>query len=62
MKGLLDNTWKARFDGMEISHKGNDTILLVNIKDEAFLHGILNLIRDLNLTLISINPSNNKYL
>ena len=60
VKGLLDETWKDWFDGMDIRHQGDDTILLGNIKDEAFLHGILNLIRDLNLTLISVNISNNK--
>lgn len=60
VKGHLDESWKDWFEGMEICHDGNDTILIVNIKDEAFLHGVLNLIRDLNLTLISVNPSNNK--
>ena len=60
VKGLLDETWKDWFDGMDIRHQGDDTILLGNIKYEAFLHGILNLIRDLNLTLISVNISNNK--
>jgi len=60
VKGQVDETWKDWFEGMEIYHDGNDTILSGNIKDEAFLHGVLNLIRDLNLTLISINPLNHK--
>lgn len=57
VEGHLDKKWKNSFEGMEISHAGNFTILTGNIKDEAHLHGILNQIRDLNLKLISINPA-----
>jgi len=43
---------------MEISYEGENTILTGEIHDEAFLHGILNKLRDLSLKLISINPAN----
>ena len=56
IKGLLDDKWKEWFDGMEIISEEDDTILLGDIKDEPYLHGILNKIRDLNLELISVNP------
>lgn len=56
IKGHLDKKWEEWFVGMEISYEGDDTILTGEIKDEAFIHGILNLIRDLNLKLISVNP------
>ena len=55
IKGHLDEKWKDWFDGMEITIKGENTILSGNIKDESFLHGILNRISDLNLKLISVN-------
>jgi hypothetical protein len=55
IQGHLDKKWKNSFEGMEIIYEGNNTILSVNVKDEAHLHGILNLIRDLNLKLISVN-------
>jgi hypothetical protein len=58
--GRLDTKWKDCFEGMEIHYEGNKTILTDNLKDEAHLHGILNLIRDLNLKLISINPVDNE--
>ncbi len=58
VQGLLDKEWKDWFDGMDISYKNGDTILSGFIKDASFLHGILNLIRDLNLKLISVNPIN----
>ncbi len=55
--GHLDKKWKDWFDGLEIKYEGENTILLGNIKDESSIHGILNLIRDLNLKLISVNPA-----
>jgi hypothetical protein len=54
VKGILDEKWRDWFDGMDINHEGDNTILTGTIKDEASLHGILNLIRDLNLKLISV--------
>ncbi len=55
--GHLDKKWKDWFDGMEITYEGDNTILSGSIKDEASIHGMLNLIRDLNLKLISVNLS-----
>ena len=57
VEGHLDKKWKDWFEGMVISYEGTNTLLSGNIKDEAHLHGILNQIRDLNLKLISVNPS-----
>lgn len=56
VQGHLDPKWEDWFDGMEISYEEGNTILTGTIKDESFMHGILNLIRDLNLKLLSINP------
>jgi hypothetical protein len=54
--GHLDKKWKNCFEGLEINYEGDNSILTGTIKDEAHLHGVLNLIRDLNLKLISVNP------
>lgn len=56
IKGHLDENWKDWFDGMKIIHKEDITILIGDNKDKAYIHGILNRIRDLNLSLISVNP------
>jgi hypothetical protein len=61
VEGLLDMKWKDWFEGMEISYEGDNTILSGIIKDESYLHGILNRIRDLNLKLISVNPDQKNY-
>ena len=56
IQGRLNENWKDWFDGMEIKYEGDVTTLSGETKDKAHLHGILNRIRDLNLTLISVNP------
>ena len=63
IKGHLDSTWKDWFDGLEIIKEDDHTLLLGDARDEAFVYGVLNKIRDLNLKLISvkkIEESNNK--
>jgi hypothetical protein len=56
VQGHLDKRWKDWFKGMDIAYENDHTIISGIVKDEAFMHGILNLIRDLNLKLISVNP------
>ena len=55
IKAHLDESWKEWFDGMELSHEGDITVLSGVNMDKAYLHGILNRIRDLNLKLISVD-------
>jgi len=62
VQGHLDKKWKNWFEGMNISYEGNNTILSGQVKDEAFMHGILNLIRDLNLKLISVNRMEEEHI
>jgi hypothetical protein len=57
IKGHLDKQWTNHFEGMKISYEAGSTILSGNLKDDSHLHGILEIIRDLNLTLISVNPA-----
>jgi hypothetical protein len=56
IQGHLNGEWKECFEGMEISYEGNNTILTGNLKDEAHMYGVLNIIRNYNLILISVNP------
>lgn len=59
IKGHLDSSWKAWFDGLEIIKEDDHTLLLGDARDEAFVYGILNKIRDLNLILISVEKIEN---
>jgi hypothetical protein len=60
IKGLLDDRWREWFDGMTLEHVENGetgqeyTIISGPIADQPALHGLLEKIRDLNLTLISL--------
>lgn len=54
LKGRLDPKWSDWFEKMEISTESGETILTGPVADQAALHGLLIRIRDLNLTLLSV--------
>jgi hypothetical protein len=55
IKGHLDSEWTAEFDGLHLYHLEDGTTLLTGpVADQAALHGILTRIRDLGLTLITV--------
>ena len=61
VQGHLEPRWSAYFDGWSISNLENGEVLFMNPKvDQAGLHGVLNKIRDLNLTLLSVNQTEKK--
>lgn len=56
LKGQLDMHWTNWFDGMVIAlTRDGDTLLTGPVADQAALHGLLKKVRDLGLTLLSIN-------
>ena len=55
VEGQLNSHWKNWFDGMVIDYEGETTVLTGPVEDQSQLHGLLHRIRDLNLTLISVN-------
>jgi hypothetical protein len=55
IKEKLDQSWSERFAGMKLTHlEGDGTMLSGIMPDQGALHGMLERIRDLNLTLISV--------
>ena len=54
IKGLLDKKWSGWFENMAISVEGTETILSGQVADQAALHGLFTRIRDMNLTLLSV--------
>lgn len=55
IKAHLDQSWLKRFEDLHMTYlEGDMTLLSGSLPDQSALHGILERIRDLNLTLISV--------
>lgn len=61
IKEKLDASWSDWFDGLSITPLPNDETLISGaILDQAALHGLLNKVRDLGLTLVAVYQMDNK--
>ncbi len=54
VRGRLDPRWSDWFEEFVITLSGDDSLLTGSVLDQAALHGVLGRIRDLGLTLVSI--------
>jgi len=55
IKGLLDPHWDW-LEGLTVTYlEPGETLLCGLVIDQAALHGLISRIRDLNLTLLSVN-------
>ena len=54
LKEKLDSDWSDWFDGFLIEEGESCTLLRGKVIDQAALHGLLIKIRDLGLTLVSV--------
>ena len=55
--GHLGTRWSTWFDGLTLSCEGDGTSVIRGfVVDQAALHGLLQKLRDLGITLISLTP------
>jgi hypothetical protein len=55
VRGHLDRQWSDWFGGLTITREDNgDTLLTGPVVDQAALHGLLRMVRDLGMTLVSV--------
>ncbi len=56
VKGYMDGHWSEWFQDFEIlTSEENEPIMVGEVKDQAAYYGLIAKIRDLGLTLISVN-------
>jgi hypothetical protein len=63
VRGVLDaSRWGTWFDNLDMIQEANgDTTLIGEVTDQAALHGLINRIRDLGLTLVAVERSEPGY-
>jgi hypothetical protein len=58
IKGHLDPSWQDYLEGLEIMQEADGTTRLSGVfQDQSALYGVLNMISQLNLTLLSLERS-----
>jgi hypothetical protein len=54
VEGVLDGRWSEWFEGLHLQNQSGETILSGVLPDQPALHGILDKVRDLGLTIITM--------
>ena len=54
LEGKLDKRWLRRFEGLDVQAGDDDQTIIQGEFDQSALHGLFNRIRDLGVTLISV--------
>jgi len=52
--GVLDRRWSEWFEGLHIHNQGDQTILSGTLRDQSELSGLLDKVRDLGLSVITV--------
>src|SRR5262252_3929723 len=56
VSGRLGDLLAGTFDQLEVESRPGETSLTGSFADQAQLHGLLDRLRDLGITLVSVNP------
>ncbi len=63
LQGRLDSSWADWLGGMSLTHASDGTTVVAGpVADQAALHGLLQKLRDMGVTLLSVNESASEQL
>ena len=54
VEGVLDDRWSDWFDGLQITSEGGEAILFGTLADQSALHGVLDHVCGLGLSVIAV--------
>lgn len=54
IEGVLEGRWSEWFEGLEVGRVGEETILSGTLRDRSALYGVLDKVRDLGLSVITV--------
>jgi len=54
LEGILDERWLRWFEGLEVTSNADNQTIIRGEFDQSALHGLFNRIRDMGVTLISV--------
>jgi hypothetical protein len=57
VRGGLGASFASAFEEFEIARQGGETSLTGCFADQAQLHGLLDRLRDLGISIVSVNPA-----
>jgi hypothetical protein len=56
LRGRLSERFESAFDGMALEPGPSQTVLVGDVRDQAHLYGLLDLLRDLGIELLAVEP------
>ncbi len=60
IEGQLDERWLRWFEGLEVISSADNQTIIRGEFDQSALHGLFNRIRDLGVTIISVQRHSNR--
>ena len=57
LRGWLSQRFESAFDGMTMQYGPNQTVLVGDVRDQAHLYKLLDVVRDFGIELLVVEPA-----